>query len=85
MPKYMIETKAKRLFIDQYGNKEYAFTIKELRSKVGMGARKAIAKLCKELGLFFFIQTDCRGLSLYLSREEMTDTYYNSKGFGAGF
>lgn len=40
MPKYMIETKAKRLFIDQYGNKEYAFTIKELRSKVGMGGSK---------------------------------------------
>lgn len=49
------------------------------------GARKAIAKLCTELGLFFFIQTDCRGLSLYLSREEMTDTDYNSKGFGVGF
>ena len=49
------------------------------------GARKAIEKLCKELGLFFYIQTDCRGLALYLSREELTDTNYNQKGFGVGF
>lgn len=40
MPKYKIETKAKRLFVDQYGNKIYAHTVKELRSKVGMGGSK---------------------------------------------
>ena len=49
------------------------------------GARKAIAKLCEQLNLFHFVQTDCRGLALYLSREELTDTNYNQKGFGVGF
>ena len=49
------------------------------------GARRTIVNLCTKLGLFFFIQTDCRGLALYLSREELTDTNYNSKGFGVGF
>lgn len=48
------------------------------------GARKRIATLCKDLGLFFYIQTDCRGLALYLSREELNDQNYNSKGQGVG-
>ena len=38
--KYKIETKAKRLFLDQYGNRFYANTVKELRSKIGMGGSK---------------------------------------------
>jgi len=38
--KLKIERKAKRLFIDQYGNRFYANTIKELRSKIGMGGSK---------------------------------------------
>lgn len=66
----------------------YPHTGKMRRSRIAdkeTGARKAIAKLCKELGLYFFVQTDCRGLALYLSREELTDTNYNSKGFGVGF
>lgn len=32
-----IERKAKRLFIDQYGNHFYAHTVKELRRQIGMG------------------------------------------------
>jgi hypothetical protein len=29
--------KTKRLFIDQYGTRFYAFTVKELRGMIGMG------------------------------------------------
>ena len=50
----------------------YPHTGKMRRSPVPdreKGARKAIDKLCKKLELFYYIQTDCRGLSLYLSRK----------------
>ena len=59
-------------------------TYKTAIPDIEKGARKAIERHCKELGLFFYIQTDCRGLALYLSREELTDTNYNQKGFGVG-
>ena len=48
------------------------------------GARKRIAERCDRLGLNYYIQTDCRGLSLYLSREEINDQNYNSIGYGVG-
>ena len=48
------------------------------------GARKRITALCERLGLKYYIQTDCRGLSLYLSREEINDQNYNSVGYGVG-
>ena len=35
-----IEHKAKRLFIDQYGNRFYAHTVKELRKQIGGGGSK---------------------------------------------
>lgn len=38
--KLKIETKAKRLFISQYGEHIWASTVKELRSKVGCGGSK---------------------------------------------
>lgn len=47
------------------------------------GARKRIAKRCERLGLHYYIQTDCRGLALYLSREPLTSSDY-TKGFGVG-
>ena len=37
-----IDRKAKRLFIDQYGNKFFASTVKELRSKIGMGGSSVL-------------------------------------------
>ena len=46
------------------------------------GARKRIAARCERLGLKYYIQTDCRGLALYLSREEINDQNYNSIGYG---
>ena len=48
------------------------------------GARKRIAERCERLGLKYYIQTDCRGLALYLSREEINDQNYNSIGYGVG-
>lgn len=38
--KLKIEHKAKRLFIDQYGNRFFARTVKELRKQIGMGGSK---------------------------------------------
>ena len=35
-----IDKKAKRLFIDQYGNRFFAHTVKELRKQIGMGGSK---------------------------------------------
>ena len=48
------------------------------------GARKRIAERCERLGLKYCIQTDPRGLSLYLSREEINDQNYNYVGCGVG-
>ena len=48
------------------------------------GARKRIAERCERLRLNYYIQTDCRGLALYLSREKIDDQNYNSVGFGVG-
>ena len=48
------------------------------------GARKRIAERCERLGLKYYIQTDCRGIALYLSREEINDQNYNSIGYGVG-
>lgn len=41
------------------------------------GALRRIAKLCAELGLHYFHQTDPRGCSLYVSNEPLTDTDYS--------
>jgi hypothetical protein len=48
------------------------------------GARKRIDERCKRLNLHYYIQTDCRGLALYLSREPLTSSDYSSKGIGVG-
>ena len=48
------------------------------------GARKRIAERCERLGLKYYIQGDCRGLALYLSREEINGQNYNSVGYGVG-
>ena len=47
------------------------------------GARKRIADRCKRLNLRYYIQTDPRGWSLYLSREPLTGTNYTN-GIGVG-
>ena len=65
----------------------YPYNGKERRRRIPdreKGARKRIAALCERLGLKYYIQTDCRGLSLYLSREEINDQNYNSVGYGVG-
>ena len=41
------------------------------------GALRRVAKLCAELGLHYFHQTDPRGCALYVSREPLTDSNYN--------
>ena len=65
----------------------YPYNGKERRSRIPdreKGARKRISARCERLGLKYYIQTDCRGLALYLSREEINDQNYNSVGYGVG-
>ena len=47
------------------------------------GARKRIEERCKRSNLHYYIQTDPRGWSLYLSREPLTETNYTN-GVGVG-
>lgn len=44
------------------------------------GALARVAKLCQELGISFYHQTDPRGVALYVSREKLTDQNYSSRG-----
>ena len=65
----------------------YPYNGKERRRRIPdreKGARKRIAERCERLGLKYYIQTDCRGLALYLSREEINEQNYNSVGYGLG-
>ena len=59
----------------------YPLSGKPQRSKIAdreAGALKRIATLCKELGLYWFHQTDCRGCMLYVSTQPLNDqTYMN--------
>lgn len=42
-----INLKAKRLFVDQYGNRFYAHTVKELRRQIGMGGSRVQKMYCE--------------------------------------
>lgn len=44
------------------------------------GALKRVEQVCKELGLFYYHQTDPRGCALYVSNEPLTDSNYSSRG-----
>lgn len=44
------------------------------------GALRRIREICHWNNLHFYVQTDPRGGTLYLSREEMTDSNYSSRG-----
>jgi len=35
-----MKSKAKRLFLDQYGNRFFAATVRELRGRIGMGGSR---------------------------------------------
>ena len=64
----------------------YPHNGKERKSRIPdreKGARKRIDERCKRLNLHYYIQTDCRGLALYLSKEPLTSSDY-TKGFGVG-
>lgn len=41
------------------------------------GALVRVEKLCKELGIYFYHQTDPRGCVLYVSAEPLTDQNYS--------
>lgn len=41
-----IERKAKRLFVDQYGNRFYSHTVKELRKQIEMGGSRVEKMYC---------------------------------------
>lgn len=65
----------------------YLYNGKERKTRIPdreKGARKRIAARCERLGLKYYIQTDCRGLALYLSREEINGQNYNANGCGVG-
>ena len=64
----------------------YPYNGKERKTRIPdreKGARKRIDERCKRLNLHYYIQTDCRGLALYLSKEPLTSSDY-TKGFGVG-
>lgn len=42
------------------------------------GALKRVAAICKELGLYFFHQTDPRGCALYVSKKPLLDNNYTN-------
>lgn len=42
----VIDKKSKRLFIDQYGNRFFAHTVKDLRKQIGMGGSKVEKMYC---------------------------------------
>ena len=44
------------------------------------GAIKRVARVCTKYGLSYYLQTDPRGASLYISTEPMTDSGYSSQG-----
>lgn len=44
------------------------------------GALRRVAKVCKEVGLHYYHQTDPRGCALYVSTEPLTASNYSSKG-----
>jgi len=62
-----------------YNGKSYQTRIPD-REK---GARKRLSERCERLGLHYYIQTDCRGLALYLSKEPINDQNYIN-GYGVG-
>ena len=64
----------------------YPYNGKERKTRIPdreKGARKRIDERCKRLNLHYYIQTDCRGLALYLSKEPLTSSDY-TKGLGVG-
>jgi hypothetical protein len=44
------------------------------------GALRRIANICKARSLYFFHQTDPRGVSLYIAAEPLTQENYSSRG-----
>jgi len=40
-------------------------------------ALRRVANLCREAGMFFYVQTDPRGCSLYVSLEDLNDQNYS--------
>lgn len=64
----------------------YPYNGKERKTRIPdreKGARKRIDERCKRLNLHYYIQADCRGLALYLSKEPLNSSDY-TKGFGVG-
>lgn len=42
---------------------------------------RTIARKCEALGLNYYLQPDCRGAALYVSREPIPEDYYHSAAF----
>lgn len=42
------------------------------------GALKRVETICKEVGIYFYHQTDPRGASIYISKDPLTDQNYPS-------
>lgn len=45
------------------------------------GALRTVRKICEELGLRWYYQTDPRGCALYISKEGLNETNYSSRGY----
>jgi hypothetical protein len=46
---------------------------------------RRITEICQRLGLSFYLQTDPRGMPLYVSREQLNDQNYNTRGASLGY
>lgn len=61
---------------NQYTNKDMSWPIPD-REK---GALKRIEAVCKDAGIYFYIQGDPRGCPLYVSKDALNHSNYN-RGF----
>lgn len=59
------------------GGKNRLYPIRDMET----GALRRIDRICKLNGLHFYVQTDPRGGTLYLSREPITESDYNRATF----
>lgn len=57
--------------------KSYRYAIRDMER----AAERRIADICKRNGLHWYLQTDCRGGTLYLSREPITEQTYSRATF----
>jgi len=62
--------------IHPHAGKSYRNVVPDLET----GALNRIKAVCEPLGLYYYIQGDCRGCSLYVAAEPLDDQNYSTQG-----